>query len=140
MQLRCNVASGRSRRRSLLLVLQLVLLALRWQVVNRIVDAPMQSGQVLRLTAIGHFFNQVLPSGFAGDAARAWLAAREGVRLGPAVRAIVCDRVIGLLVLDRHGLRHAVGRCPTSRRTKSREDASFGSSRCSGSAASRRCS
>ena len=40
-----------------------------------------------------------LPSGFAGDAARAWLAAREGVRLGPAVRAIVCDRVIGLLVL-----------------------------------------
>ena len=83
----------------LLLLVQLVLLALRWQIVNRIVDAPMQAGQVLRLTAIGHFFNQVLPSGFAGDAARAWLAAREGVRLGPAVRAIVCDRVIGLLVL-----------------------------------------
>ncbi len=82
-----------------LLLVQLLLLALRWQVVNRILDAPMQSGQVLRLMAIGNFFNQVLPSGFAGDAARAWLAAREGVRLGPAVRAIVCDRVIGLLVL-----------------------------------------
>ena len=82
-----------------LLLVQLLLLALRWQVVNRIVDAPMQAGQVLRLMAIGNFFNQVLPSGFAGDAARAWLAAREGVRLGPAVRAIVCDRVIGLLVL-----------------------------------------
>jgi uncharacterized membrane protein YbhN (UPF0104 family) len=78
---------------------QLLLLALRWQVVNRILDAPMQSRQALRLMAIGNFFNQVLPSGFAGDAARAWLAAREGVRLGPAVRAIVCDRVIGLLVL-----------------------------------------
>jgi len=83
----------------LLLVLQLALLALRWHIVNRIVHAPMQATQVLRLTAIGHFFNQVLPSGFAGDAARAWLAAREGVRLGPAVRAIVCDRAIGLLVL-----------------------------------------
>jgi len=83
----------------LLLVLQLGLLALRWYIVNRIVQAPMQVTQVLRLTAIGHFFNQVLPSGFAGDAARAWLAAREGVRLGPAVRAIACDRVIGLLVL-----------------------------------------
>ena len=83
----------------LLLLLQLGLLALRWQVVNRIVDSPMQAGQVLRLTAVGHFFNQVLPSGFAGDAARAWLAAREGVRLGPAISAIVCDRVVGLLVL-----------------------------------------
>jgi uncharacterized membrane protein YbhN (UPF0104 family) len=82
-----------------LLLVQLLLLALRWQVVNRMVGAPMQAGQVLRLTAIGNFFNQVLPSGFAGDAARAWLSAREGVRLGPAVRAIVCDRVIGLLVL-----------------------------------------
>ena len=83
-----------------LLLVQLLLLALRWQVVNRIVDAPMQAGQVLRLMAIGNFFNQVLPSGFAGDAARAWLVAREGVRLGPACpRAIVCDRVIGLLVL-----------------------------------------
>jgi uncharacterized membrane protein YbhN (UPF0104 family) len=83
----------------LLLVLQLGLLALRWHIVNRIVHAPMQAMQVLRLTAIGHFFNQVLPSGFAGDAARAWLAARDGVRFGPVVRAIVCDRVIGLLVL-----------------------------------------
>jgi glycosyltransferase 2 family protein len=82
-----------------LLLLQLGLLALRWQIVGRLVDAPMRAGQLLRLSAIGHFFNQVLPSGFAGDAARAWLAAREGVRVGPAVRAILCDRVIGLLVL-----------------------------------------
>src|SRR5690349_13148787 len=82
-----------------LLLVQLLLLALRWQVVNRMVGAPMQAGQVLRLTAIGNFFNQVLPSGFAGDAARAWLSAREGVSLGPLVRAIVCDRVVGLLVL-----------------------------------------
>jgi uncharacterized membrane protein YbhN (UPF0104 family) len=82
-----------------LLLLQLALLAWRWQLVNRIVDAPMRAGQVLRLAAIGHFFNQILPSGFAGDAARAWLAAREGVQLGPLVRAIVCDRVVGLLAL-----------------------------------------
>lgn len=82
-----------------LLLLQLGLLALRWQIVSRIAGAPMPSIQVLRLSAIGHFFNQVLPSGFAGDAARAWLAAREGMRIGPAVRAIVCDRLIGLLVL-----------------------------------------
>lgn len=82
-----------------LLLLQLGLLAWRWHVVNEIVESPMHARQVMRLTAVGHFFNQVLPSGFAGDAARAWIAAREGVRIGPAVRAIVCDRVVGLLVL-----------------------------------------
>ena len=81
------------------LLLQLGLLALRWQIINAIVDAPMQAMQVLRLSTIGHFFNQVLPSGFAGDAARAWMASREGVRLGPAVSAIVCDRAVGLLIL-----------------------------------------
>jgi uncharacterized membrane protein YbhN (UPF0104 family) len=97
-QIRAIAPAAAAAAEAMLLV-QLGLLALRWQLVNRIVDAPMRLPQVLRLTAVGHFFNQVLPSGFAGDAARAWLAAREGVRLGPAVRAIVSDRVIGLLVL-----------------------------------------
>lgn len=83
----------------IVLLLQQVLLARRWELVNRIVDASLPSGQVFRLTLIGHFFNQVVPSGFAGDAARAWLAAREGAPLGPAVRAILCDRVVGLLIL-----------------------------------------
>jgi hypothetical protein len=81
------------------LLLQLGLLALRWHVINGIVEAPMRASQILRLTAVGQFFNQVLPSGFAGDAARAWFAGREGVRVGPVVRAILCDRVTGLLVL-----------------------------------------
>ncbi len=94
-----NMAPAAALGAEVLLLVQLGLLALRWHVVNRIVDAPMPAGQVLRLSAIGHFFNQVLPSGFAGDAARAWLATREGARVGPAVRAIVCDRVVGLLVL-----------------------------------------
>lgn len=82
-----------------LLLLQLGLLAHRWHIINGIVDAPMRVSQILRLTAVGHFFNQVLPSGFAGDGARAWIAGREGVRLGALVRAILCDRVVGLLVL-----------------------------------------
>jgi glycosyltransferase 2 family protein len=83
----------------ILLLSVVVLLAARWQLVNGIVDARMRFGQVLRLTLVGHFFNQLLPSGFAGDAVRGWLAAREGVALGPLVRAILCDRVVGLLIL-----------------------------------------
>lgn len=83
----------------LLLLAQLVLLGVRWQLVNRIVDTVMPRGQVLRLTMIGHFFNQVLPSGLAGDAVRAWLASREGVQLGKLVRGILCDRVVGAVAL-----------------------------------------
>ncbi len=82
-----------------LLLMQLGLLALRWHLINEIVEAPMCVGQIVRLTAIGHFFNQVLPSGFAGDGVRAWMAGRDGVHVGALVRAIICDRVVGLLVL-----------------------------------------
>lgn len=82
-----------------LLTLQLLLLGLRWRRVNDVLGVELGLGRVLRLTWIGHFFNQVLPSGFAGDAARAWLAVRAGVPLGLAVRSIVCDRFLGLLAL-----------------------------------------
>jgi hypothetical protein len=87
--------------------------------VNRIVHAPMQATQVLRLTAIGHFFNQVLPSGFAGDAARAWLAAREGcASVQPCVRS--CGIASSACWCSSHGLHHALRR-PTSP-TRSRKE------------------
>ena len=83
----------------LVLGVQLVLLGVRWQLVNRVVGAPLRFGQAMRLSLIGHFSNQVLPSGLAGDAVRAWLVSREGMHLGRAVRGIVSDRIVGLLVL-----------------------------------------
>jgi uncharacterized membrane protein YbhN (UPF0104 family) len=82
-----------------LLAVQLVLLGLRWHRVNRVLGVPLGAGRAVRLAWIGHFFNQVLPSGFAGDAARAWLAVRGGVPFGLAVRSVVCDRFLGLLAL-----------------------------------------
>ena len=82
-----------------ILFVQLALVSLRWLLVNRLVDAHMPFGQVFRLTLIGQFFNQVLPSAVGGDAVRAWLSSREGVPLGRAVTAIVCDRAVALVVL-----------------------------------------
>lgn len=81
------------------LFFQLTLVSLRWMLVNRLVDADMPFRQVFRLTLIGQFFNQVLPSAVGGDAVRAWLSSREGVPLGRAVTAIVCDRAVALVVL-----------------------------------------
>jgi uncharacterized membrane protein YbhN (UPF0104 family) len=83
----------------LLMFLQLALAGLRWQVVNSLVGAEMRVAQVFRLTLIGQFFNQVLPSALGGDAVRAWLASREGVPLARAVTGVLCDRAVGLIVL-----------------------------------------
>jgi uncharacterized membrane protein YbhN (UPF0104 family) len=94
-----SMAPAAAVNAEIVLLSGLVLLAVRWHLVNRIVDSTMRFGQVLRLTLVGHFFNQVLPSGFAGDAVRGWLASREGVRLGPLIRSILCDRLVGLLIL-----------------------------------------
>ena len=81
------------------MALQLFLVSLRWRLVNQLVDARMNLGQVLRLTLIGQFFNQILPSAMGGDAVRAWLASRDGIPLGRAVTGIVCDRAVALVVL-----------------------------------------
>lgn len=83
----------------LIMMLQLALVSLRWQLVNQLVDARMRIGQVVRLTLIGQFFNQVLPSTVGGDAVRAWLASREGVPMGRAVTGILCDRAAALTAL-----------------------------------------
>jgi uncharacterized protein (TIRG00374 family) len=82
-----------------IMLAQLALVSLRWQLVNQLVDARMRIGQVVRLTLIGQFFNQVLPSAVGGDAVRAWLASREGVPIGRAVTGILCDRAVALVAL-----------------------------------------
>ena len=78
---------------------QLALISARWQLVNRLIGARMPFGLVFRLTLVGQFFNQILPSALGGDAVRAWLASREGIPLGRAVTGILCDRAVALLVL-----------------------------------------
>ena len=94
-----TIAPGPALLAVLIMLLQLALVSLRWQLVNQLVDARMRTGQVVRLTLIGQFFNQVLPSAVGGDAVRAWLASREGVPMGRAVTGILCDRAAALVAL-----------------------------------------
>lgn len=83
----------------LTLLLQLLLVGIRWYLVGQLVGAPMAVPQSLRLVLIGQFFNQLLPSSIGGDAVRAWLATREGVPLGRVAASIFCDRAAGLVVV-----------------------------------------
>src|SRR5689334_8086517 len=82
-----------------LMMVQLLLTGWRWSAIARLIGAPIKAEATVRLTLIGQFFNQTLPSAIGGDAVRAWLAQREGMSLAKAVSGVFADRMIALLLL-----------------------------------------
>lgn len=83
----------------LVLVQAVLLVALRWHRVCRVVGAELPLGASMRFVAIAQFFNQVLPSSVGGDAVRIWLLARRGSGLSVASRSVIMDRAFGVLGL-----------------------------------------
>lgn len=75
------------------------LLALRWRAVSTILDIVLDRGRALRLTLVGLFFSQTLPSTIGGDFARIWFVYREGVPMTRAASSVLTDRLIGLASL-----------------------------------------
>jgi uncharacterized membrane protein YbhN (UPF0104 family) len=90
---------------TLMIVLEIPLLALRWGNVVAALAARnerMTQTVMIAITSIGQFFAQVLPS-MAGDGVRAWLLARLGSSWSNAVTSVVIDRAIGAGVLIAMG-------------------------------------
>lgn len=83
----------------LVLAQAVLLVALRWQAVCRLVGVELPLGTSMRYVAIAQFFNQLLPSSVGGDAVRIWLLARRGPGLGVASRSVILDRAFGVLGL-----------------------------------------
>jgi glycosyltransferase 2 family protein len=81
------------------LTLQTGLVTVRWSLVARMIRMPLELWTALRILVIGMFFNQTLPSSVGGDAVRVWLLTREKLPLGKAVNVVLCDRVVGLIML-----------------------------------------
>ena len=83
----------------LLLVFNIMLAALRWQLLLN--GAGLHP--LLRVSAraywIGLFANNLLPTGFGGDAVRAWLVASKGPPLARALTSVVVDRGTAFAVL-----------------------------------------
>ena len=71
----------------------------RWWLILRAVTPGMNFPSATRLTLIGLFFNQTLPSSIGGDALRVFYAWREGIEPGRAFNTVMLDRVAGLIVL-----------------------------------------
>ncbi len=69
------------------------LFAVRWSALNRLLDISLGGIKALRLTWIGLFFNQTLPSTIGGDVVRVWFVYRGGVPMARAVSSIALDRL-----------------------------------------------
>lgn len=83
----------------LVVLFQVLLGALRWRHVTAQCDAPLETAESFRITLIGTFFNQTLPSSIGGDAMRLWLLARRGAGWRAATYSVLVDRAIGLIAL-----------------------------------------
>jgi hypothetical protein len=87
----------------LILLGQIVLGALRWQIIVQKCEdpdaRPFAITSALQFTFIAAFFNQTLPSTVGGDAVRIWLLGRHQGGWRNATYSVLIDRVIGVMVL-----------------------------------------
>lgn len=77
----------------------LVIGGLRWHLLLRRAGLGASPFQTARAYAIGVFSNNLLPSGFGGDAARAWIVGRSGPPLVRALISVAVDRGSSLVCL-----------------------------------------
>jgi hypothetical protein len=87
----------------LILLGQVALGALRWQIIVQNCEAPdappFTMASAMRFTFIAAFFNQTLPSTVGGDAVRIWLLGRHLGGWRSATYSVLIDRVVGVMVL-----------------------------------------
>jgi glycosyltransferase 2 family protein len=82
---------------TLVLAIQPLIGALRWQLILACLEQPLALGVILKWTYVSVFFGQVLPATVGADGMRVWLARGSG--FGPAFNSVVLDRVVMLLTL-----------------------------------------
>lgn len=85
----------------LALLAQALLAAWRWNLVLEFLGIRWRFAQALKVTLIGLFFNQTLPSTIGGDAVRSVYVRRggAGVGMGVSVISVLLDRLAGLATL-----------------------------------------
>lgn len=83
-----------------LTVLQTYILSWRWHRIVCFLGGTLEITSAIRLSFLGVFMNQVLPTSIGGDVFRVWGAHRHGVVSGIGFTSVVIDRVTGLLSLS----------------------------------------
>lgn len=71
----------------------------RWSYVIESLRHHISFGTAFRLTMVGQFFNQCLPSNIGGDAMRMYYLRNAGIDTPVAISSVLLDRIMGLVVL-----------------------------------------
>jgi uncharacterized membrane protein YbhN (UPF0104 family) len=82
-----------------LALVQTVLTAYRWVLVTEGVGVSVGLWPALQAMLVSLLLNQCLPSFVGADAYRMYWLYRESNRLGPAVRSVLIDRMLGMIAL-----------------------------------------
>lgn len=83
-----------------LFMLTVAIRAYRWQVLLTALEVKVPLSELTALYFVGFLFNNVLPSGFGGDAVRMYELSRYSRRGTEAVNTVLVDRFTGLIVLQ----------------------------------------
>ena len=88
----------------IVLMLGVVVRAFRWQILvhDQGVDASLK--ELTSLYFVGFLFNNLLPSGFGGDAVKMYELSQRSHRGAEAVSSVLVDRFMGLIALQMIGL------------------------------------
>jgi uncharacterized protein (TIRG00374 family) len=73
--------------------------AVRWTALLHVARVGVPYRQALRAYLIGMFSNNLLPSGYGGDAVRAWVVAGIGKPLARSLTSVAVDRISALVCL-----------------------------------------
>lgn len=74
----------------------LLLMALRWWFLLRVLDIHIRIWEIIRLTFLGQFFNTVVPGTVGGDVVKAYYVAKHTPKKAAVLVSIFMDRVLGL--------------------------------------------
>ncbi|KPK83898.1 MAG: hypothetical protein AMJ81_07095, partial [Phycisphaerae bacterium SM23_33] len=80
-----------------LFVIPMLMLAVRWWYLLRILDIRLSFREAVRLTFLGTFFNFVIPGMVSGDVVKAYYVFKHTDRKAAALLSVFVDRVVGLL-------------------------------------------
>src|SRR5215213_7756070 len=76
-----------------------VVAAIRWRTLLTAAAVPVTLIESVRAYLVGMFANNLLPTGYGGDAVRAWVVAPSGKPLARSVTSVIVDRISALLCL-----------------------------------------
>jgi hypothetical protein len=82
-----------------LLATQAAVLAWRWHRVTTLIGGCLPLPTAARLTLVGLFFNQALPTSIGGDVLRVWGAYRRGLPAELALSSVLIERATGLAAI-----------------------------------------